>query len=381
MKIANLDFKSDILNTFSGKLKGRIPFSPRIYYWYLGNRLYKKYNRRNNKNIPEKYFKKSQIEIYRLLNCSPRYSEETVYFDLLERKIDPDSKIEIKSMKGKKKDEYTKKYITPLGILTETNSIGGGLGAHPTEYPIKSIDDMKIMKYILENTKISFVENNFLEAEKLFGNLGVVSTYLSHSPYQKLVLEYMGFTRTILFLKRYPQETLEFMQYLENKDDAMYEAVTKSPLQIVNFGENIDANLSSPPYFKKYLIPYYEKRINQLKKAGKYCHIHIDGSCKKLLSFLSDLQFDGYEALTPEPQGDVSLEEIKEAIGDKVLLDGIPSILFLPEYSYEYVAKFARKVLDLFSPNLILGISDELSPNGDIQKVEMISKIVGSYNS
>ena len=52
-----------------------------------------------------------------------------------------------------------------------------------------------------------------------------------------------------------------------------------------------------------------------------------------------------------------------------VLLDGIPSILFLPQYSNKYACEYAQKVLDLFSPNLILGVSDELSPNGDIRKI------------
>ncbi|MFX1310958.1 MAG: hypothetical protein ACFE8C_14770, partial [Promethearchaeota archaeon] len=73
-------------------------------------------------------------------------------------------------------------------------------------------------------------------------------------------------------------------------------------------------------------------------------------------------------------------EEIKHAIGNKVLLDGIPSILFLPEYSNNYLEKYTIKVLELFSPNLIIGISDELSPNGDIKKVEMVSKIVEKFN-
>ncbi len=43
--------------------------------------------------------------------------------------------------------------------------------------------------------------------------------------------------------------------------------------------------------------------------------------------FMPDL--DGIEAITPQPQGDVTLEEIKEALSDDMfLLDGIPAILF-----------------------------------------------------
>ena len=190
----------------------------------------------------------------------------------------------------------------------------------------------------------------------------------------------MGFTKTILFLKRYPSQMENFMMFLEDWDDQMYREISNSPLQIVNFGENLDSNLSPPHYFEKYLIPYYEKRVKQLHRAGKYCHIHIDGSLRDLLPYFEQLPFDGLEALTPKPQGDVNMEEIKDAIGKKILLDGIPSILFLPEYSENYLIEYTQNVLELFSPNLILGVSDELSPNGDIRKIEKISEVVKNFS-
>jgi len=36
-------------------------------------------------------------------------------------------------------------------------------------------------------------------------------------------------------------------------------------------------------------------------------------------------------------------------------------------------------VLEIFSLNLIIGISDELPPDGDIKKVKLVSEIVGSF--
>jgi hypothetical protein len=195
------------------------------------------------------------------------------------------------------------------------------------------------------------------------------------------VTQFIGFTKLIILLKRVPSKLENFMKFLEQWDDQLYDQLSKSPLEIINFGENLDANLSPPPYFEKYLLPYYEKRVKELHQSGKYCHIHIDGSLRDFLPYFENLPFDGLEALTAKPQGDVSLEEIKESIGNKILLDGIPSILFLKEYSYDYVREYTHRVLDLFSPRLILGISDELSPNGDIRKVEMISEIINKFET
>ncbi|MFX0010775.1 MAG: uroporphyrinogen decarboxylase family protein [Candidatus Hermodarchaeota archaeon] len=245
---------------------------------------------------------------------------------------------------------------------------------------MKTLEDIKIMQYILKNTNFLFLKENYKKADKQLADLTVTSTYLSKSPYQKLVTELIGFTRTILLLKKNPSQLENFMMFLDRWDDEMYEQISKSPLQIVNFGENLDSNLSPPHYFERYLLPYYKKRVRQLHQEGKYCHIHIDGSLRDLLPYFEQLPFDGFEALTAKPQGDVKLEDIKDVIGDKILLDGVPSILFLPEYSKEYLMKYTEKVLELFSPHLILGVSDELSPNGDIRKIQMLSDYVKDFN-
>ena len=89
------------------------------------------------------------------------------------------------------------------------------------------------------------------------------------------------------------------MDAIADWDDHMYEEIVSSPLEIVNFGENIDANVDSPELFEEYLIPYYTKRVKQLHDAGKFCHIHIDGSMKPLLGLMKKPGFDGIEAATP----------------------------------------------------------------------------------
>jgi hypothetical protein len=59
---------------------------------------------------------------------------------------------------------------------------------------------------------------------------------------------------------------------------------------------------------------------------GKFVHIHVDGYAKPLLPLLKLSGLDGVEALTPKPAGDFTLEEMKAALGDEmVVLDGIPT--------------------------------------------------------
>jgi len=193
------------------------------------------------------------------------------------------------------------------------------------------------------------------------------------------MLDYIGFEDTIYAIHDYPDKVKDFLKVIDETDDQLYEVIASCPAKVINFGENIDSNIDPPTLYDEYLLPYYEKRVTQLHESGKFCHIHMDGSLKSLLPYINKAGFDRIEAATPLPQGDVSLEELKEVMGNTILLDGIPAVLFLPQYSYEELREFTLKALGIFSPNLILGISDELPPNGDIEKVKFVSQIVNNF--
>jgi len=323
-----------------------------------------------NGSVPEEYKDKSIIQIYDDLNASPRYPLEVLGINLFKTK---NKNVKVRSMdKGKEKIII---HETPLGDLKEVIRHG-----YHTEYPVKTLSDIKIMEYILDNTELEFDLNAFKIADREFGERGIVQSFYSRSPLQTLIVSYMGFESTIYALNDYPDKIRNFLNAIEKHEDKIYAVVLNSPLEILNFGENIDANINSPSLFEEYLIPYYKKRISQVHQKGKFCHIHMDGSLKPLLPLINKAGFDGIEAATPLPQGDVTLKELKDALGETILIDGIPAILFLPQYSYKDLEEFAIKVLEMFSPNLILGVSDEVPPTADIEKVKFVSKIMEDFN-
>jgi hypothetical protein len=154
-------------------------------------------------------------------------------------------------------------------------------------------------------------------------------------------------------------------------------------VRIVNFGENIHDHLLSPRYFERYLIPWYEKRAGQLRRAGIYSHMHLDGYFHTLLKYLKHLPFDGIEALTPAPQGDVSVEEMREHMGDKILVDGIPAVFFMAPYSRDDLMACTEQIVKLFHPRLVLGVSDEVpegaEPAEALERIRMVAEYCTHY--
>ena len=387
--------KERVLRTLRGEGEGGVVWQPRIYYWYYGNRLqnqtppgyeddsvlqsfYENIDHYPEGEVPDRFREMTMLEIYDHLGASPRYPQETLGVSLFQggSPFSPEiiEELETKVSYDEESGEKTTIYETPWGDLRKVTS------GYTKEYPIKNTEDMEITKKLLRRASFQFDRQGFRVAQKAFGDRGPVQTFHVRSPLQSLITEHMGFERTFLTLHRHRTELEELLEEFDRWHDRVWDVLLDSPIEVFNFGENIDQHFDSPPIFKDYLYPYYEKRIDAIHRRGKLCHIHVDGSFKQLIPLLAEADFDGLEALTPRPQGDVSLEEMEQALGGKVLLDGLPATLFTPEYSFEELEEFTLRVLNKFSPDLILGISDELPPTGNIEKVELVSELVAEFN-
>ena len=77
--------------------------------------------------------------------------------------------------------------------------------------------------------------------------------------------------------------------------------------EIINFGDNIHASTLPPAWFEKFVLPAYIRRCDRLHAGGKSVHAHWDGDVGPLLRYVRQTRLDGIEAITPRPQGDVSL--------------------------------------------------------------------------
>jgi len=366
-------FRERIMATFKREKIDKIVWQPRIEHWYNVRKV--------KGTLPEKYKNKEILEIYDDLSASIRY-----YYGSTTDISSPKTYVKFEHVKGAKVKEIRKNhdiymiYETPIGQLKGKKRLGEwGCSWHYVEHPVKSIFDLKILEYIVRNTIVRFDYEFYKEAENKIGNRGIIQFYWERSPFQRLLLEYMGIENTVCAFHDYPKRMKEYLKIAEEAEDQLYEVLEKCPAPLLNLGENIDGRFDSPKFFNEYLVPYYRKRVTQLHKAGKFWHLHMDGALKPLLPYINDSGFDGIEGATPLPQGDVTLEELKDALGDTVLIDGIPMLLFLPQYSYEELEEFTKKILNLFSPNLILAISDEISPPGDIEKIKFVSQIVEAF--
>lgn len=356
-----------ILAVFEKTPKDKIPWNIRHEFWYIYNKV--------KGTLPAKYREMSLAEVCEEWGASWRcYSG---YFTDSFVKVSYGGDVEVRSRrKGKL---IITEFKTPKGVLRQVSMLGElGLSSRLVEYPVKSLEDFKPLVYMLENLRVEFDRETYERMRLNLGDRGILSYFFPRSPLQGLLINYMGVERCFRFLLRYRSEVEGLMEAIKRSNDRFYEVIARSPVKILNLGENIDARITSPKLFKKYCIPCYQERSDYLHKHGKYVHIHVDGWAKPLLPLLRETGLDGVEALTVKPVGDMTLEDIKRALGDEmVLLDGIPYIFFIPEVvSLEKFDEFVKRIISMFPDNLVLGISDELPPPADDSRVKRVSEII-----
>lgn len=355
-----------ILATFEGRKTDRIAWQPRIDHWYDVNKTLG--------TLPPEYRGKELLEIYDQLRASPR----TYRFFAPTIKVIQGKGVEMKVVEDEQKIVTT--YVAPTGKLREvqTRTVHGA-ATYRTEYLLKGVEDFRTMTYILENQTFEFDRQLYDQIAKMFGDRSEPIVNLPWASIQRLTVDWMGLMKTVLCLWKHPRETDDFLQAIQENDSRRIDLIKNTPFKFVNFADNIDQDLVSPPLFEKYMLPWYKQKTQELHEAEKICTSHWDGNIKLLLGYVKDTGLDSLECVPPLPMGNVTLEELHEAMKAMVLFDGLPANHFLDMVSKQELEDFTKKILRLFSPRIILGISDQLPPNGEIEKVRMVGEIVEQF--
>ncbi len=354
-----------------GRTKGQIIWQPRIGCWYNDKKF-------AGEPLPPPYTDMTIPDIFRALGCSDRLYG---WYNRCFRRIEHPS---VKWVQKPLNETDTQVTIeTPVGkqVAIHRRSPNNNHIIH-VKWEVESEEELKVAAWREENTTWEWDPDLFDKSQQEIGDLGAPTMYLPRMNVQNLYIEKMGVMNGIYAIHDWQDTTEAYFRALDESHDRLIDVVNASPVNIINFGENVHASTLSPEIFTRYHLPTCQQRCERLHAAGKFVCSHWDGDCKPLLPFAKETGLDGIEAITPKPQGDVTLEEIRTALGDEMfLLDGIPAVYFDDTYSVDVLIECTYQLIDLFAPRLVLGISDEISSTGDIERIRIVGDIVNEYNT
>lgn len=251
-------------------------------------------------------------------------------------------------------------FSTPIGSVYEDEYREPGVGQwHAnrswrgsvpwmTERLIKTPDDYKVVKYIVEHTEYLADYFPIEQALDWLGEEGVVLDSLPHSPMQMLMIHWVGSEggRVFYHLADYPGLLEDLSRAISKSREPLYEIAAKSPAPISLCGDNIDGVLVNPKLFRKYFMPEYEKQARILHAHGKLMAVHMDGRLNVLKELIFETPIDIVEALHPPPMGDLPIGEALSRWKDKVIWLGFPGAIYTsgPEATKEFALQLLREV-------------------------------------
>ena len=353
-----------------GESDGRIIWQPRIGCWMV-DKLFA------CGQLPAPYTGMDLPAIHRALNCSARLYQ---WFNPCFREIEPENVVRRERKLTETDTETT--IETPVGrqVAVRRTTPNSHAVTH-VKREVTTEDELRVAIWRVENTTWRWDRDRYDRGLAEVGDLGAPTVYMPRVTIQDLYLNKMGTQAAIYAVHDWPDTVEAYFRAMDDCHDRLIDVINASPIEIINFGDNVHSGTLPPDLFTKFVLPSYQCRCERLHAAGKFIHAHWDGDCRPLLPLAKETGLDGIEALTPKPQGDVTLEEIKAGLGEEMfLIDGIPALYFDEYYSVSRLEDCVRRLIELFAPKLVLGISDELSSTGDIERIRLVGNIVDEYN-
>jgi hypothetical protein len=189
----------------------------------------------------------------------------------------------------------------------------------------------------------------------------------------------MGFEALTYALFDQEQQVLDFLAFQEHYDLRFIELAAGAPGKIVIISDHADENLISPPWYRRYCIPFYKKACRIIHQAGKFASTHLDGNFKGYLPFINETGFDLLDGCTPAPMFNYEVEELAAAAqGGIHCYCGVPAGLFTIGMPHEKIAAFGEHIVRAFERAVIVNVGDILPPTGDIESVIALGKRISA---
>lgn len=276
-------------------------------------------------------------------------------------------------------------YHTPVGSVSEKIAFSpayyneGLISEWIVEYMIKSISDYAVARFIVEDTVYEEDYDGFRKAQRRFGQDGLLLARMGRCPIQRLSIELAGVERVALDLHDCPDVVEGLLDALEKKQDEVYRIGVESPAELIWSPDNISTSRTSPRWFEKYILPFYNRHAPMVHAAGKLYLSHMDGPLRRMLHLIAQCDLDVIEAVTPLPMGDISVQEAQAAWPGKAIWCNFPESLFLEEDSAIYAK--ALELLDTAYGNgrFLLGMTEDYPEDRMEVGLSAIARAIADY--
>jgi uroporphyrinogen-III decarboxylase len=142
------------------------------------------------------------------------------------------------------------------------------------------------------------------------------------------------------------------------------------------------ANFISPEFYKEFVLPFESQIIQAIRSHNVHAYLHTCGAIDDRLELMTESGASGIECLDPPPLGNVSLEEAKNRVGDRMFIKGnIDPVNTLLHGNLEDVGKEAsdRIAFGKSGGGFILSTACSIAPYTKRENIQFLAHLVNEY--
>jgi hypothetical protein len=273
---------------------------------------------------------------------------------------------------------------TPLGQMTSVTSWDEGSRSwHPTEFPVKTVDDIRRMALWYQDARPEIDRTALVavqESVQAVGENGFCTTNIGQSPLMHWVEWLAGIENSHLLLADHPREAetlFEAMhQYNLRKTDLVVES---TPCEGVFFIENTSTTLISPQQYRRHCRSHIVEYGERVRAGAKFFILHMCGHLRHLLADLVELPADGFEAFTTPPLGNTTLAQGRASCPDKCLIGGSNALTWIQPVK-EIAGELERGLDELpHHRGLVVTSGGVMPPGCSVDTIRQVAKFLRQY--
>jgi hypothetical protein len=351
-----------------GRSPDRLPWFPRLELWYQAHK------RRGD--LPEKYRGWTLRQIEKDLGMGTPARDGRVYRTRMHG-------VEVRSeeVDGETHTEYR----TPRGTVTtrqrgsQTLEQGGIAARMQVKHLIQGPEDYAPVEYMIEHTEILPAYEDYRAYDAETGEDGLPMVYAGQEPMYRILQDLIGYNQAFFHLADYCDEVKHLYDVLLEQALQVQQVVLDSPARLILHGEHFDSMMTPPPFFRQYMLAYFQEYAEKLHARGKALVCHADADTSRLLDLIVESGFDMAECFVTAPMVKVTLAQARAAFGARVSIwGGIPSVMMCEPVTD---AEFERSLADLFrtiTPGdaFILGVADNVMAEAKFDRIARVTELV-----
>jgi len=237
---------------------------------------------------------------------------------------------------------------------------------HVEKYYLETPDDYRTMIRIWERTELVADHVAYEKFDRRIGADGLPLLVFTLTPVHRIMLEYAGYENFYIHQADFPDVVGALRRVMTAKYVSFWTELARSSARLILHGAHWNSQMTPPPFFEKFFLPYVRRFTDAMHAAGKKCAFHADADLTGLLELVLRTGVDVAECFACAPLVALTFAEARARWRDRVVIwGGFPSSLLGPSSAEEefraYLDRFAEQIAD--GAAIIVGVSDNVMPD------------------